>query len=100
MQIEGLNPTPLPQAAEAASPSRAQEEKKLQEACTQFETLFLQQMLSQMRKSIPKSDIFGGGGSEEEMFMGMLDEERAKAWASEGGIGLADLLFRQMKNNL
>lgn len=98
MFIEGLTPQPLNKEAQAA-PSQAREEAKLQEACQQFEQLFLGQMLAQMRKTVPKGSMMGGGQSEE-MFNGMLDQERAKVWAQEGGIGLANMLFQQMKQNL
>ena len=96
MQIEGFSPEPLPKAASAAAPSQARDEAKLQEACQQFETLFLNQMLAQMRKSAGSGGMMGGGQGEE-MFQGMLDEERAKSWAQEGGVGLASILFQQMK---
>lgn len=98
MFIEGLTPQPLNKEAQAA-PSQAREEAKLKEACQQFEQLFLNQMLAQMRKTVPKGTMMGGGQSEE-MFNGMLDQERAKVWAQEGGIGLANMLFQQMKQNL
>ena len=97
MQIEGFTPDPLPKAATSAAPSQAQDEAKLQEACKQFETLFLTQMFAQMRKSGGGSGGMMGGGQGEEMFQGMLDEERAKSWAQEGGVGLASILFQQMK---
>lgn len=102
MQIEGFTPEPLAQAATSSAPSQARDEAKLQEACKQFETLMLKQMFSQMRKSTGGADggqnIMGGGGQGEEMFQGMLDEERSKAWAQEGGVGLANILFQQMKS--
>jgi peptidoglycan hydrolase FlgJ len=98
MEIEGLTPLPLRQAAAQTTPSAAAEDAKLKQACQEFEQLFLTQMMAQMRSTVPKSDIFGGGGSQEEMFQGMLDQERAKSWAQEGGVGLANLLFQQMKD--
>ncbi|RMD86661.1 MAG: flagellar biosynthesis protein FlgJ [Candidatus Dadabacteria bacterium] len=98
MHIEGLTPNPISKDV-AAAPSKAAEEAKLKKACQQFEALFLSQMMAQMRKSIPKGGLFGGG-QEQEMFMGMLDEERAKAWAQDGGVGLANMLFQQMRKNL
>ena len=76
MQIEGFNPEPLRQAADK-TPGRAKEETKLKDACQQFEQMYLQQM-----------------------FTGMLDQERAKTWSQEGGVGLANLLFQQMKKTL
>lgn len=99
MQIEGFNPLPLQKAAAEQTPSRQAEEGKLKTACQEFEQLFLTQMLAQMRSSMPKSD-FMGGGQQEEMFNGMLDQERAKSWSQDGGVGLANLLFQQMKEQM
>ena len=98
MFIEGMTPQPLRKEASAA-PSNRKEEAKLQQACSQFEELFLTQMMTQMRKTVPKGGMLSGG-QQQEMFNGMLDQERAKAWAQEGGIGLANMLFQQMKQNL
>lgn len=101
MQIEGFNPEPLRQAS-GKTPGRAKEEAKLKDACQQFEQMYLSQMFTQMRKA---SKMGGGEGmmgnsQGEEMFSGMLDQERAKTWSQEGGVGLANLLFQQMKKTL
>lgn len=98
MEIQGIMPQGLSQAADL-SPNRQAEEHKLQDACKQFESLFLNQLFTQMRKSIPKNDLFGEG-KDREMFDEMLDTERAKAWSDSGGIGLANLLYQQMKNTI
>ena len=100
MQIEGFDSLPLKQAAEK-TPGKAREEAKLNDACKQFEEMYLSQMFQQMRKATGKSkDSLMGGGEQEEMFQGMMDNERAKNWAQEGGVGLANLLFQQMKQSL
>jgi flagellar protein FlgJ len=103
MQIEGFNPEPLRQAA-GNTPGRAKEEGKLKDACQQFEQMYLQQMLGEMRKCSGKEKGAGGGagggGQQDDMFQGMLDQERAKAWSQEGGVGLANMLFQQMKQTL
>jgi flagellar protein FlgJ len=103
MEIEGLNPQPLRQSAEN-TPGRAKEESKLKDACQQFEQMYLQQMLGEMRKTTGKAEGGGGGGEgggqQQDMFQGMLDQERAKAWSQEGGVGLANLLFQQMKQTM
>lgn len=101
MQIEGFNPQPIRQAADA-TPGKQREEAKLKEACQQFEQMYLTQMFQQMRKSAKMGggEDMLGGGKDQEMFNGMLDEERAKNWASSGGVGLANLMFQQMKKTL
>ncbi len=98
MQIEGFTPQPLAQAATASAPSQAADEAKLREACQQMESVFLNQMLAQMRKCSMAGEEGGLFGSkDQEMFQGMLDQERAKAWSQSGGVGLASILFEQMK---
>jgi Rod binding domain-containing protein len=100
LMIEGMSPIP-PQNAGDYDPSKKQrEDAKLKESVQQFEQVFLKQLFTEMRKSIPKTNLMGegeGSGKEQEMFEGMLDEERAKAWSSSGGIGLADLMYQQLK---
>lgn len=102
MQIEGFGSGPLGQSADK-TPGRAREEAKLKEACQQFEQMYLSQMFTQMRKASKmggcEEGMFGKSQSEE-MFSDMLDQERAKTWAQDGGVGLANLLFQQMRKNL
>ena len=98
MMIEGMSPLePSRQAAQG--PSKAAEEAKLQGACQQFEEMFLTQMMKQMRKAGPKGGMFGGGQGSEQ-FADMLDQERAKDWSQNGGIGLASMMFEQMKKQM
>lgn len=98
MQIEGITPQPLGSAA-GNTPGQAKEQGRLKDACSQFESLFLSQMFQEMRKSIPKND-FLGGGRDEETFNAMLDDERAKAWAQADGVGIANVLYQQLRNTL
>lgn len=70
-------------------------QQELKKAAEDFESLFLQQMLSAMRKTIPESDLFGDRKAEE-MFETMLDEEMSKNMAKAGGIGLSDMIYEQM----
>jgi len=79
--------------------STQREEKKLKEACQEYESMFISQLLSTMRKSVPKSDIFGDRKNEE-MFQDMMDGEVAKTWSKTEGIGLANILYQQMKKTL
>ena len=95
--IEGMNPLPPQQSADYNPVAKQREDGKLKESVQQFEQVFLKQMFAEMRKSIPKTDLMGEG-KEKEMFEGMLDDERAKAWSQNGGIGLADMMYQQLKN--
>jgi peptidoglycan hydrolase FlgJ len=71
------------------------DKQKLRGACQDFEAVFLNMMLQSMRATVPKSDFFGRN-SGEEIFKGMLDEETTKNMAKAGGVGLADVLYKQL----
>lgn len=66
----------------------------LKETAQQFETLFLDMMLKSMRSAAPGNSLFDS--SETKIFTGLLDHEFARKFASQGGIGLADLMIRQL----
>lgn len=71
-----------------------EKEQELREASEGFEAIFLQQMLEQMRATLPKSDLLKS--KEQEHWDAMFDEELAKSLASAGGIGLADMMMGQL----
>lgn len=74
---------------------KSEDKAKLWEACQEFESVFVYQMLKKMRETIPKNELFNGGMGEE-VFQGLLDEETAKNLSSNGGMGLAKMIFEQM----
>ncbi len=78
--------------------SSAQKEKKLREACEGFESIFIQKMWEEMRKTLPKSTLLHG--REEQFWQGMYDQELAKKLTSAGGIGLADMMYNQLSRSL
>lgn len=61
---------------------------KIRELSQEFESIFLNLMLSAMRKSVPKSELMDGGNGEE-IFRSMLDQEYAKSMAQRDMTGLA-----------
>ena len=67
----------------------------LREVAGQFEALFLQTMLKSMRDASVGDPIFGES-DQFEMYQGMLDQQIALEMASGKGIGLADMLVRQL----
>ncbi|MFH1453564.1 MAG: rod-binding protein [Armatimonadota bacterium] len=73
--------------------------KEFREACAGFESMFISQLVTQMRKSIPKSDFLGKGKGEE-MVEGLMNDEYAKAMAQSSGIGLANILYNQLKETI
>lgn len=67
----------------------------LREVAGQFEALFLQSMLKSMRDASMGDPIFGDNEAQE-MYQGMLDQQLAMEMASGKGIGLAEMLVRQL----
>ncbi len=72
--------------------------KKLRKACTDFEAVFISKLWEQMRATVPKSGMFNS--QQEEMYRSMFDREFTEKMAQDGGIGLGDMLYDQLKNKI
>ncbi len=87
----GLDPRDLGQNVKTDDPGAVQAVAK------EFESLFLHQLFKSMRQTIGSSeDSMMNSGMGGEMFTDMLDAEYAKSSASQGGIGLADMVTQQL----
>lgn len=60
-----------------------------------FEAFFLSQMFEHMFSGIEPDAMFGGGQGEA-VFRSMMFQEYGKAVARQGGIGLADMVQKEM----
>ena len=49
----------------ASKALHAAEDKKLKEACKGFEAMFMNMMYKEMRKSVPKNELFGNSNADE-----------------------------------
>ena len=67
----------------------------LREVAGQFESLFLEILLKDMRSASLGDPIFGNSGGHD-MYREMLDKQLAVEMSSDRGIGLADMLVRQL----
>ncbi len=72
-----------------------EQDKQLKEACKGFETMFLQMMYRQMRKTVPENAMFKKSNAMN-IFEDMRDSELMKQTADGGGVGLADLIYKQL----
>jgi peptidoglycan hydrolase FlgJ len=81
-------------ASRSASPTP--DDPKLKTACDEMESLFIQHMLTEMRKTVTKSGLIDGGRAEE-IYTSMMDAEVAKQMAASGGLGLARMLQEQVR---
>ncbi|EFW29196.1 rod-binding protein [Selenomonas artemidis] len=94
-------------AASAASGQEAQgfvrtmtdadaEAKKLREACEGFEAMFLSMMYKQMRATVPEGGLFGKKSNAMNIFEDMRDTELMNEVSKSGGIGIADMMYKQL----
>ena len=75
---------------------RQNESAELQKACEGFESYFLQIIFREMRKTNLRTDGIFAKSNAEDIFEDMLYEEYSKTAASKNGIGLADMMYRQL----
>ncbi|HOJ09788.1 MAG TPA: rod-binding protein [Clostridiales bacterium] len=75
------------------------DEKALKEVCQNFEEIFLQMMYKQMKATVPKSDLISEGAGRE-IFDSMLDEALMEEASKGNGIGLADMMYKQLYKSM
>jgi len=93
-------PTPGNARAEVLSEtlkSESRDRKRLKEASQEFESLLLEQMVKEMRASVPESKLFGNDPGKG-LFNEMLDGEFVRLMSARGGIGLADFLANNIND--
>ena len=75
-------------------------DEELMDACKQFEAYFLEQMFKEMMKTIPESDETSSSNSQ---LMDYYKDEMVQQIASDSteqnSLGLAQMLYEQMKRN-
>jgi Rod binding domain-containing protein len=71
------------------------EPARLKAAAQEFEAILLELMVKEMRKNVPESPIFGRDTGRE-IFNEMLDAQYVRLVVQRGGLGLTDLLTRQL----
>ena len=76
--------------------AKQKDEIRLKKACEDFESYFLQIMFREMRGTSLRDGSLFAKSNAEEIFEDMLYEEYSKIAASNGGIGLADMMRRQL----
>ncbi len=80
---------------EAGQPLSEKKDGELKKACQDFEAMFINMILKEMRKSVPKQGMLHGG-MQEEMYVSMFDQKMAEKIASGRGIGLWQNLYEEL----
>lgn len=81
--------------AYAPTPAQLGSRERIHEAAQEFESVFLAQMLKPMFDTLGVDETFGGGEAEE-TWRGILVEKYADAMTKAGGIGLSEIVEREM----
>lgn len=73
----------------------SKENKELKEACRDFETLFVKQMLDSMRKTVNKADKSEDNAGKD-YFEDMLYDSYAKKISETANLGIAKMMYLQL----
>lgn len=69
-------------------------DQALPEVARQFESLFMNMLLKSMRDATPKDGMFDS--EQTQFYTSMLDTQLAQSLSAKGGIGLADMMVKQL----
>ena len=78
--------------------AKARDPETLKAVAKQFESLFTQMLLKSMREANKSfgDSMFGGDSQQTEFYQGMFDDQLAMHLSQGKGLGLADMLVRQL----
>ncbi|MEH6477763.1 MAG: rod-binding protein [Sneathiella sp.] len=94
---EYLNTAAVFSAAQTTQDTNSNSAKDLaaRASAEDFEAFFLSQMMNNMSSGLETDETFGGGQSEK-IFKSMLNDEYSKSMSRQGGIGIADMVYREI----
>jgi len=85
------------------SPAAAPTDKAhldLKKATEQFEGYFLHQLLTEMRKTIPKDTLLADDGNGKQIFQDMMDQTVSENMSKRGDLGMAKMMYDQLAPSL
>ena len=75
---------------------QTKDDSALMDACKEFESIFMQMVMKEMRSTVPDGGLTDKSQARE-MFEGLYDEEMSKEMSKNEGIGLAKMLYESMQ---
>ena len=79
-----------------APPPMDKAHQDLKKATQQFEGYFLHQLLTEMRKTVPKDTLLGDDGNGQEIFQDMMDQTLSGSMSERGDLGMAKMMYDQL----
>lgn len=78
------------------APTTEQIDQQFKQASKAIEGKFLEEMVKQMRSTVPESGGFIPTSSAEKIFREQLDQNYVEKWTEKGGLGLSDMIYQQL----
>jgi len=94
-RAQGLGATSLGAGATHGRAAPIDRQSKLYQQCSEFESIFVNMMLKEMRATVDKSGLIDGGQTED-IFSDMLYDEYSKTMSKSAGFGLADAVYVEL----
>lgn len=85
----------MDQLQKQAGSSGHKDDKELRALATQFESIFVNQLMKAMRETLPKDGLLNSFSVD--MYESMFDQEVADEMSKGKGMGLADVLYTQLR---
>ena len=83
-----------------APPATDKKHLDLQKATQQFEGYFLNELLKEMRKTVPQDKLLGDDGNGKQIFQDMMDQTLSEKMSSRGDLGMAQMMYNQLAPSL
>lgn len=99
MGQSGLNYLTLAQGPQGLNPLKgpvSHSDAEIKQVAKNFESIFLEMMMKEMRNSVQKSGLMGNSRGME-FFEGMYDEQLSRQLSAGGGIGLGQMVYEKLK---
>jgi Rod binding domain-containing protein len=95
MPIEKVWEPPASLPSERGAGKKGIDRERLKKACSDFEALFIHQLLKFMRQAAPSNALLGKGPGTE-IYQSLMDQELSNHLAKRSGIGLGEMMARQI----
>lgn len=79
------------------APDMQQLDNQLREASRLYEQQFLGEMVKAMKSTVHESDGLIPNNMAQNVFREQLDQKTVEEWSHRGGVGLADIIYQQVK---
>ncbi len=76
-----------------------QQDRQLREVADSYESIFLNQLIQSMRKTVQYDGVVPQSHAEK-VYQSMLDDEYSKSMAKSGSIGISEMVYDYMKGTM